>query len=284
MRSSLSKAYFEITNVCNASCSFCPGHHRPRRFVTEEEFLTVLSRLEGKVQHLYFHLMGEPLCHPRVRHFAALAKERGFRVMITSNGLLARKVGIPLVEDGNVHKISLSLHSFEANAFGVSFEEYLNGCLDLAERATEAKTVCALRLWNRTDGVSEDSGYNERILSALRERFDEGWTENRTGYRLRPYLFLEWGDRFTWPGELPSEDRPLFCYALRSQIGILSDGTAVPCCLDGEGRMPLGNLFTDDLETILSSHRGQAIYDGFTAHRAAEPLCRTCGFARRFLS
>ncbi len=279
----LSKAYFEITNVCNASCSFCPGHNRPPHFVTEEEFLIVLSRLEGAVEYLYFHLMGEPLCHPLVSRFAALAKERGFRVMITTNGLLSREIGIPLIEEGNVFKISLSLHSYEANAFGVSLKEYLDGCLALAETASERQTVCALRLWNRTSDSSEADGMNGRILSCLRDRFGDDWTENRTGYRIRPFLFLEWGERFAWPGELPSEDRPLFCHALRSQIGILSDGTVVPCCLDGEGGMSLGNLFAEDLVTILSSSRAVALYDGFTSHRAVEPLCRTCGFAKRFL-
>ncbi len=279
----LSKAYFEITNVCNASCTFCPGHHRSPRFVTESEFVTVLARLQGAVEYLYFHVMGEPLCHPQVRSFAALAKERGFRVMITSNGLLSDKVGIPLIEDGNIYKLSLSLHSYEANAFGMPLEKYLDDCLTLAAFASERHTICALRLWNREEGSSDVNGRNERILSHLRYRFGDNWSENRTGYRIRPYLFLEWGERFTWPGERLPKDCPVFCHALRSQIGILSDGTVVPCCLDGEGRISLGNLFSDELSTVLSSPRAVAMYEGFTSHHAVEPLCRTCGFAERFL-
>ncbi len=279
----LSKAYFEITNVCNAACTFCPGNKRSARYVSEEEFLAVLTRLQNKVEYLYFHLMGEPLCHPDVKRFAALAKDRGFRVMLTSNGLLAREVGIPLVEEGNVFKISLSLHSYEANAFGISLEEYLDGCFALAEKAAEKGTVCALRLWNREEGIDAEAGRNAAVLSAIRERFGDTLTPNRSGYRIKPYLFLEWGERFSWPGELPPSDEPLFCHALRSQIGILSDGTAVPCCLDGEGAMALGNLLHEELEAVLSSPRAKALYDGFTAHKAVEPLCRTCGYARRFL-
>jgi MoaA/NifB/PqqE/SkfB family radical SAM enzyme len=279
----ISRAYFEITNICNAACTFCPGNRRLPKLVSEDEFLAVLSRLEGLVETLYFHLMGEPLCHPLIRRFAALAKEHAFRVVITSNGLLSREVGIPLVEDGNISKISLSLHSYEANAFGISLEEYLDRCMDLATSAAAKGTVCALRLWNQKNGKSEEDSINASVLTVLRRRFGNDWTENRSGYRIRPYLFLEWGERFAWPGELPEDDRPLFCYGLRSQIGILSDGTVVPCCLDGEGRVALGNIFQTDLATILSSPRATAIYDGFTSHRAVEPLCRTCGFARRFL-
>ena len=283
MKPVLSKAYFEITNVCNAACTFCPGNRRPAHFVAEDDFLTVLSRLEGRVEYLYFHLMGEPLCHPQVLRFAALAHERGFRVIITSNGLLAREVGIPLMASGKIFKISLSLHSYEANAFGISLDEYLDGCFALADKAAETETVCVLRLWNREAGVSENEGNNAAILSAIRHRFGSDWTPKRSGYRIRPYLFLEWGDRFLWPGEAPYSEEPLFCHALRSQIGILCDGTVVPCCLDGEGKMPLGNLLNDSLESILASPRAKALYDGFTAHAATEPLCRTCGFARRFL-
>ncbi|MBQ4065723.1 MAG: SPASM domain-containing protein [Clostridia bacterium] len=278
----LSKAYFEITNVCNAACTFCPGNRRDPRFVSEKEFRTVLDRLKGRVEYLYFHLMGEPLLHPEVRSFARIAKANGFRVMLTSNGLVSREAGIPLAKDGNLHKISLSLHSYEANAFGIPLEEYLDGCFSLADRASDLGTVCVLRLWNRKAGDTEGTGLNTAILDALHDRFTDEWSPVRCGYRLKPRLFLEWGERFSWPGELPPSDEPLFCYGLRNQIGILSDGTVVPCCLDGEGHMALGNLFSDDLETILSSPRAKTIYDGFSSRRAVEPLCRTCGFATRF--
>ena len=279
----LSKAYVEITNICNAACTFCPSNCRPPRFLEEDAFRTVLSRLEGRVEYLYFHLMGEPLCHPQILRYATLAEERGFRVMITTNGILSREVGIPLVRSGKVFKISVSLHAYENNAFQMSLNEYLDGCFAMAEEATARGVVCALRLWNLQDGESKETGENAAILAAVKQRFGASWTPNRSGFRIKPYLFLEWGERFLWPGEAPCSDAPLFCHALRSQVGVLCDGMVVPCCLDGEGRMPLGNLLTDSLESILSSPRARAIYDGFTAHRAVESLCRTCGYARRFL-
>jgi sulfatase maturation enzyme AslB (radical SAM superfamily) len=56
----------------------------------------------------------------------------------------------------------------------------------------------------------------------------------------------------------------------------------VPCCLDHNGEIPLGNLFTQELGDIIDSPRAKALYDGFSQRRAVEPLCRTCGYARRF--
>ena len=74
----------------------------------------------------------------------------------------------------------------------------------------------------------------------------------------------------------------VFCYGLRDQIGILCDGTVVPCCLDHDGDLALGNLLETDLETILNSDRARTIYQGFQHRFAAEELCRKCGYARRF--
>ncbi len=272
------KAYFEITNVCNAACSFCPGNSREAHFVTDEEFNTVLDKLKGRVEYLYFHLMGEPLLHPSVSDFARRAKRHAFKVMITTNGILSREVGIPLVKTGAINKISISLHSHEANTLGISLDEYLMSCFELAEEAAENKTVCALRLWNL--GVENDQ--NEAVLCALRARFGREWTEIRSGFKIAEYIFLEYGERFDWPDEIECDRDVTFCHALRNQIGILSNGTVVPCCLDAEGRINLGNLYESDLDCILSSERAKALYDGFSAHRAVEKLCQSCGYANRF--
>ena len=74
----------------------------------------------------------------------------------------------------------------------------------------------------------------------------------------------------------------VFCYGLRDQLGILCDGTVVPCCLDHEGDLALGNLFHQNMEEILTTPRAVSIYEGFSRRKAAESLCRRCGYARRF--
>lgn len=272
------KAYFEITNVCNAACSFCPKNSRPPHFVTDEEFDTVLDKLYGRVEYLYFHLMGEPLLHPSIIEFSNKAQKRGFKVVITSNGLLSKNVGIPLVKSGSLHKISLSLHSFESNSYSLSLDDYISDCISLAEAASEHGVYCALRLWNK----GADQLMNDRIISALHDHFGDSWEEIRTGYKLSDRIFLEYGDRFKWPDGDSNDENVVFCHALRDQIGILSDGTVVPCCLDAEGRIPLGNIYADSFDEIMSNPRAKAIYDGFSSHSVKEDLCRGCGYAKRF--
>ena len=72
------------------------------------------------------------------------------------------------------------------------------------------------------------------------------------------------------------------CYGLRDQVGVLSDGTVVPCCLDHNGDIRLGNIYEQPIEEILNSPRAKAMVEGFSCRKAAEELCRKCGYARRF--
>lgn len=95
-------------------------------------------------------------------------------------------------------------------------------------------------------------------------------------------LYLEQAEKFDWPDLDAPEAEVRFCLALRDQAAVLCDGTVVPCCLDHEGDIPLGNLFRQELEEILAGPRARALYDGFSRGKPPEALCRRCGFATRF--
>ena len=272
-----SRVYVEVTNICNMHCSFCHGHSRPLRRMTVEEFSSILSSLEGVTQYVYYHLMGEPLTHPALPAFLALARERGFRSVITTNGPLLPERGEDIIKAG-LHKVFVSLHSFEEGSED-AFLRYLDGAVAFAERAVEAGVIVVFRLWNR----GHDDGRNREILSYLRRRLEGEWRENARGIRIREKLYLEWGDRFAWPDRnAPDTGEQVFCYGLGDHFGILVDGTVVPCCLDSEGAIPLGNIHEAPIDEILSSERAEAIRKGFARRRAAEELCRRCGYARRF--
>ena len=274
----LRKAYLEITNVCNLSCSFCPGTRREPRFLSGEEFRVLSGRLRPYTDYLYFHLMGEPLLHPALGTLLDLAGEQGFRVILTSNGTLLPEKGEVLLASGAVHKVNLSLQSFAANKGG-TLTDYVGACAAFAKEAGARGKLCVLRLWNR-GGLD---GLNGEIQDALRGVFPAPWTESRGSLRLADRVWLEPGDRFDWPdAALPELGERCFCYGLRDQVGVLCDGTVVPCCLDHEGEIALGNLFDQELDEILNSPRARAIYEGFSQRKAVEPLCRRCGYARRF--
>ena len=273
------KIYVEISNKCNLSCAFCPGTRRGSCSMTERQFFSLLPKLRPYTDYLYFHILGEPLCHPRLGQFLEISQKQGFRVILTTNGTLLKKRQALLLDAPALHKIHISLHAFEANDLDTSFEDYLHDCIAFG-KAAEGKKIVVYRLWNE----GGQDAKNQEILEELHAAFPGIWVPGRRGTAMGNKVFLEPGEKFDWPDlsalEYPG---PFFCYGLRDQLGILADGTVVPCCLDHDGDIGLGNVFEEDLETILNSSRARAIYDGFSDGSASEALCRRCGYAQRFV-
>ncbi len=288
----IDRCYIEITNTCNLDCHFCPKHHRKRRQLSEEEFDLLTDRVRGKVCFLYFHLMGEPLLHPLLPQFITMARKKGFKTVLTSNGTLLHRAMALL--DTLPHKIQLSLHSHESNARG-ELSEYMDQVMCFSTQAAGKGTCMVLRLWNQ-GGMDRE---NEEVMRLIEKYVPKPWKERPDGFRLCDNLYLEFDRKFEWPGgggKAASDDsdgkqeesdgkleaspskskQEYFCKALIKQIGVLSDGSLVPCCLDHDGDVILGNLFHQSLEEILASPRAQALVEGFRHHAATEPLCQSC--------
>ena len=271
------KAYVEISNICNLSCSFCPGTQRPPKRMSAQEFELVLDKLDGFVEYLYFHLLGEPLCHPELESLLNIAHNRGFKVTLTTNGTLIDKKE-EMLKRTDFYKIVFSLHSFEANSITESLEKYLESCFSFG-KSLNGKAIVVYRLWNE----GGKNSLNREIKNKLHEYFNGEWKESRNGIKIGERVFLQYGDKFDWPDiTIDEEKENIFCYGLRDQIGILADGTVVPCCLDNNGTIALGNIFTTSLEKIISTPRALAIYNGFSNRCAVEELCRKCGYVRKF--
>lgn len=246
--------------------------------MTEDEFAFLLPRLRPYSDYLYFHLMGEPLLHPKLERFLALAGECGFRVILTTNGTLLAKQQETLLNAPGLHKVNISLHSFEANDSSVPFQTYLEDCFRYGVEAA-GKKLTVYRLWNQ-GGLDAQ---NAQILRTMESFFPKPWKVEPRGTRIGDRVYLEYGEKFDWPDlNAPEYGSRNSCMGLRDQIGVLCDGTVVPCCLDHDGSIPLGNLFQEELESILQKPKATQISQGFACGFAAEPLCRHCGFAQRF--
>lgn len=277
------RVYIEITNRCNLACDFCHGTKRPLGTMPPEDFRRIAEKLRGETSYLYLHVLGEPLLHPQLKELLAIAGELGFRVCLVTNGTLLHKRREELLAAKSLHKVSVSLHSFEGNGGAGDLPAYLQQvwevCLPLSERGV----LCALRLWN--EGTAPRlNGAVEALLSQRIGRDVESLPRDARGNRtLRPNLFLERAERFGWPDLNAPESGANFCHGFTRQLAVLWDGTVTPCCLDSEGDIPLGNLLSQPLEEILQGERAAAMAAGFAARKPTEELCRRCGYARRFL-
>ena len=272
-----SRVYVEITNICNKNCSFCPGTSREKGRMTLDQFKYIADSLVSLTDYVYFHVMGEPLTHHELPEFIKYATSLGLKCAVTTNGSLVDKRADELISSG-IYKVNLSVHSFED---GTESEQlaYLEKLAKFADEASKSGVLTVLRLWNN----GHDGGKNDKTLEFLKENLDGEWKWGARGARIRHKLHLEYGDRFKWPdmnAELGGEC--LFCYGLRDHFGILCDGSVIPCCLDNEGSITLGNIFESPIDDILNSDRAVAILSGFDRRIAVEELCRKCGYAHRF--
>ncbi|MDD2203675.1 MAG: radical SAM protein [Bacilli bacterium] len=258
--------YIEITNVCNLTCSFCKGSSRKKEFMNSKSFEEVLNKIKDYTNYIYLHLLGEPLMHPELEKILKLAADYNIKVNITTNGrLLEKKLNI-INNSKSIRQINISLHSFN------DIEEISN----LLDTIDKIKIDCyiSLRLWNK--GVSNN---NDKIIDLLNQHYDVEITPTENNYKLKDKVFLDFDNQFKWP-DIEDEDINYTgtCYGLRTHIGILVDGTVVPCCLDTDGVINLGNIFKEDLGVILNSQRCKEMRTGFLNRKLTEPLCKRCQF------
>ena len=284
------KVYIEITNVCNLSCNFCPKTSRNYKFMNREEFSYILNEVRPFTEHIYLHLMGEPLLNQEIEYFLAESKKKGLNVNLTTNGTLLKNVGDKLINSGALRQINISLHSFEANKKTVELEEYLNSVTDFIKKArANSEMICAIRLWNMdSEDLKGENNLNKEILKVLEKNLNIEFSlaeklQETNRIKIMEKVYLNMAEKFSWPDiKIGNLGENVFCHGLRNQIGILVDGTVVPCCLDSDGNLELGNIFEKPLNEILSGERATNIYNGFSRRIAVESFCQKCGYATRF--
>ena len=245
-----------------------------------DEFQLVIDKIRPFTDYIYLHVLGEPLLHPQLDKILTIAESAGLNINITTNGgLLDRKKEILL--NHSIRQINISLHDAEENIVPDKWNEYLDSVFDFASKSAPESYVC-LRLWNISNETSND--FNAFCLKKIASTFnlseDELYAKtNGNGLKLAEHIFLQRAPRFEWPDQKQKGiQTQKNCYALRDHIAILADGQVVPCCLDADANMLLGNIFTESLSDILQTNRAKDIKKGFEQRKVVEPICATCGF------
>jgi len=284
------KVYIEITSVCNLACSFCPPTARAKGLIKVEQFNKILDEIRPHTKYIYLHVKGEPLLHPRIDQLLDAAHEKGFKVNITTNGTLIKKNREKILGKPALRQINFSLHSFDGHEGSENREKYLGDILDFVRASKDYNTIISYRLWNlQKDHVTDIAARrNRETLEILENEYNldyriEEKVQPGKGVKIANNIYLNQDHEFKWPSLLEAEDEGKgFCHALRSQAAILVDGTVVPCCLDGEGVINLGNVNEQSFTDIVQGQRANNIVDGFSRREAVEELCRKCGYRQKF--
>lgn len=229
--------------------------------------------------------------HPLLPEFLDIAHENDIAVNLTTNATLLNKREELLLNHKAVRQVNLSLHSF-GTGDEQSFDEngeYIDACLSFAKKAASRGIYVVMRLWN----LNKDGRPSEKTLRVINKiedkfNFNESLAEKLNDKKLNSvklcsHAFIGWEKEFVWPSlsnELVSDEG--FCYGMRHQIAVLSNGVVVPCCLDAEGEAALGNIFITPFEKIIESPRAKSIRHGFENRLATDPLCKRCSFRTKF--
>ena len=279
------KVYIELTNVCGLSCSFCPTKTLPKQTMDIKLFEDILVQLKPYTKEIAYHIFGDPLTLSNLKEYLDISSKHNFKVNITTSGFYLNSFDLKIFLHPAIKQINFSLNSFNKNETKITIDEYFEPMFKLCDLKLKNKVhnFINFRLWNIDDLNSEDS-FNRKVFKKLADYFniDLSKTSTNKPVRLENQILLDFDEYFQWPSLNSNHCSQGTCHGLKSHFGILSSGVVVPCCLDGDGVINLGNLHTQKLDDILSSQKVKNIIDGFKENKAIEELCKKCSYKDRF--
>lgn len=265
------KVYIEILNYCNLNCKFCEKTKKEKRIMNIEEFSKIISEVKKYTEYIYLHVQGEPLLHPNLKEFLEIAYQNNIKVNMTTNVTLLEQNIDLLINSKSLRQINLSLQALQTLP---NKEKYYDSIIKLIKNNTEI--YLSLRFWGNFDNqdVLEEIAY---FTKKLNKSIDLKETN-----KLMPRVFFSLDEEFKWPNlNDPFNTETGHCKAI-TQLGILSDGTVIPCCLDKDGIIDLGNIYEQSLDDIINSNRYQSFLNNFRKGIITEELCKHCTFHNRF--
>lgn len=279
----LERIYLEISNICNLSCPFCLKPLRPPRTMTMDQMIRIVPQIKKNASSACLHVLGEPLFHPEFEDISDLLTVWDIPVQITTNGTLLYRKRKSILKQNTLRQINISIHALDSLPLSLDCREFM---IDIHHFCLEAQAhrpdlYMNLRFWNY-DKIGDSPAFRffQSLFNFDASKIDIQWKKS---FHLQNRLYLHFDSQFHWPSmAYPVRSESGYCYGLTHHCGILANGDVVPCCLDGNGEMVLGNCLVTPLEEILASPRAQSMQDHFNKGRLVEPLCQRCDFISRF--
>lgn len=271
------KIYVEITNICNLSCSFCSKDKRVKEYISVIKMEQLLQKINDYTDYIYLHVKGEPLLHPDLEEILNLCEKYHKKVNITTNATLLKEKE-KILSHKAIRQINLSLHSENEK------KDYLKEIFNVVDKLEDKNVV--YRFWTMENEKLSPKSTNlvEKII--LHYQLSTEIVEKincSCNIKIKNNTYINKANEFIWPNiNNDYYNASGYCYALKDQIGILVDGTVVPCCLDSDGIVNLGNIYNTSLEEIINSDRFQKMRQGFCNRKVQEELCKHCSYKERF--
>lgn len=278
------KVYVEITNICNLDCDFCAKTKRKPEHMPLKLFKKVLGEIKPLTDEITLHVMGEPLLHPKFEEIIQATKKEDIKVNLTTNATLVGKYKELLVK-APFRRINFSLHGIELIENEKKKYEILKDLINFTKNAQNMRKELLIiyRLWNLK---RENKINREKLLRFIENEFEVKLDRDlkiKTSKKIKNNAFIHYDETFLWPNINSNIIREKgYCHGLGTHIGVLVDGTIIPCCLDSEGCINLGNIKNSCLTEILNTKRAKDMKTGFNGRKLTEDLCKRCSFIDRF--
>lgn len=267
------KVYVEITNICNKNCSFCSKDNLPKKEMSIEEFKRVLDNIKPYTDYIYLHVKGEPLMHSKIKEIVNLCQKNNIHINLTTNGTYLPKYK-DVLENDIIRQINISFQSYTSD----EIDDILDSVDDILDKT---KINVVYRFWALKENNLSDSNLDliNKIISHY--KLNNSFLEeviNKQNIKIKERLYLNKEAIFNWPSENKDYLKESFCNGLKTHIGILSNGTVVPCCLDSSGIINLGNIFNESLDDILNKEVTKKIISNFKDNKCYMEICKKCTY------
>ena len=255
-----------------------------------EKFDDLNFQLKPYTKELAYHIVGDPLVLSNLNDYLNISLKHDLKVNITTTANNINEKHYKALVNPTIKQINFSINSYNANSHKKTLDEYLNPILDFVKFAQEQnhEYFINFRIWNLDEEKSAKE-FNTKVFNKINETFntniniEEVYKERPKNIRIDRKIFFNFDEYFNWPS-LQNEEvsKTGFCYGLDSHFGILTSGDVVPCCLDQNACINLGNTNNSQISDILNSKRVKNIQDGFKKNIVVEELCQKCEYRTRF--
>ncbi len=278
--------WIEPTNICNLQCIHCPtglGLDREGGFIDMDLVESIIEQARDARPLIYFHLGGESLLHKQLPEIIRKARTAGMpTAMFTNAKVLDYRHAGPLIASGlewlGFSFDGLDRTTYESIRRGGKFDKVLANIFKFLEMRSDFGSATPYTYMSIVDLAPD------RTAEVQQE-----WDDLESRLLAAGLNHLEVTEPHTWAGLATEDDLstlaspPARCPAPWSGLSILWDGTAVPCCLDIEGRMPVGDLNRQTLQEVWNGPEMQSLRKAFVSGQwgALPPACQDCHVSRQ---
>ncbi|MGL2822165.1 radical SAM/SPASM domain-containing protein [Helicobacter pylori] len=274
------KIYIELSDICGLQCSFCPNPKNIRGVMPLELFEKICKEAAPLTPIITLHVLGDPCKLKNLNYYLSTAKRFSLKVDLVTSGAYLHNFET-LLQDA-IYQISISLDAGLDNHNKLNQHRYIQKILEFCRYKCEKNSEVFLNLRIQDSTLEKHQNLIKPFLESF-ECVSLETLKSQGRARLFKKSFLNIQKTFKWPNlnapnPLNQESKTPYCYGLIKQIAILSDGVVVPCCMDTQAHINLGDLNHMPLKDILNSQKAMAIKTHFLKGEALELLCKNCSY------